>query len=409
LILDTVFRVGCDTPPVLSPLAVSRLTLRNFRCHGGLQLELQATAVVLLGPNGTGKTSVLEALSLLTPGRGLRRARMAEIVRKDACGTAGGWSVEARLHAPAGPSDIQTSFTAGAAGGRERRHISIDGQTVRDRGRLADAAAVMWLTPDMDGLFSDTPAARRRFLDRLVWGIDPGHASRVAAYERAIQQRAAVLRHDHPDSLWLNALEATMAEHAVAVGAARKQTSARLSAFAEDAVDGFPGAVIGVRGAVEDWLDDAPALAVEDRLRTELARSREKDRQSGGAAIGPHRSDLSVVHLAHRRPAEVCSTGEQKMLLIGVVLAGARLQRRERGVGPLLLLDEVIAHLDERHRRAVFNAVGDLTAQTWYAGCDPMPFEPLGAKAQVVCLKAPRASAETTGTSMPEQSTGIDR
>ena len=201
-----------------------------------------------------------------------------------------------------------------------------------------------------------------------------------------------------------------MAEHAVAVAAARKQTAAQLSAIAEDAADGFPGAVIGVRGAVEDWLDDAPALAVEDRLRAELARSREKDAQSGGAAVGPHRSDLSVVHLAHGRPAEVCSTGEQKMLLIGVVLAGARLQRRERGVGPLLLLDEVIAHLDERHRRAVFDAVGDLTAQTWYAGCDPTPFRPLGAMAQVVCLNAPAGDARSaTGASMPEHPTGIDR
>lgn len=387
--------MGCETPPVLGSLAVSHLALRNFRCHRALALDLQAAAVVLLGPNGAGKTSLLEALSLLTPGRGLRGARMAEILRTDAAGTAGGWSVRARLHAAAGPSDIHTNF--GAAGGRERRQISIDGQTVRDRGRLADAAAVMWLTPDMDRLFTDAPAARRRFTDRLVWSVDPAHASRVAAYERAMQQRSAVLRGDNPDGLWLNALEATMAEQAVAVAAARKHTIARLSAIAEAAVDGFPSATIGVRGPVESWLDDAPALAVEDRLRAELTRSREKDRQSGGAAIGPHRSDLSVVHLARGRPAEACSTGEQKMLLIAIVLASARLHRRERNAGPLLLLDEVIAHLDDRHRRAVFEAVGSLTAQTWYAGCDPLPFRPLGATGQVVFLKDPQATAEGNG------------
>lgn len=342
--------------------------------------------MVLLGANGTGKTSVLEALSLLTPGRGLRRARLADILHTGPSGTAAAWSAEARLHNAAGPADVATTFAGDPAQARERRRISIDGEVVRDRGRLAEAAALTWLTPEMDRLFSESPSARRRFLDRLVWGTDPGHARRVGAYERALQQRSALLRQDRPDAVWLGALEATMAEHAIAVAAARKQTATQLSAIAEAEGGTFPGASVAVRGTVEDWLDDVPALAAEDRLRIELEAARALDARSGGAAVGPHRSDLRVLHQASGRPAELCSTGEQKMLLIALVLAGARLQLRERGASPLLLLDEVIAHLDERHRWAVFDAVAGMGAQAWYAGCDGALFRPLRGAAQIVPL-----------------------
>lgn len=342
--------------------------------------------MVLLGANGTGKTSVLEALSLLTPGPGLRRARLADILRTGPAGTAAAWSVEARLHHAADPTDIAASFAAEAADARERRRISIDGEAVRDRTRLAEAVALIWLTPEMDRLFSESPSARRRFLDRLVWGTDPAHARRVGAYERALQQRSALLRQDRPDAVWLSALEATMAEHAIAVAAARKQAAAQLSAIAETQAEPFPGARVATRGTVEDWLDDVPALAAEDRLRTELQNARATDARNGGAAVGPHRSDLRVLHRASGRPAELCSTGEQKMLLIALVLAGARLQLRERGACPLLLLDEVIAHLDERHRQAVFDAVAGMGAQAWYAGCDGAPFRPLRGAAQIVAL-----------------------
>ncbi|MBK8209028.1 MAG: DNA replication/repair protein RecF [Rhodospirillales bacterium] len=385
--------MGCNPPPVIGSLAVTQLTLRDFRCHRSLRLDLRAASVVVVGANGTGKTSILEALSLLTPGRGLRRARMADILRAEAAATAETWSVRALLDTPTGPTELVTIFAGEAAGGRDRRRIHIDGQMVRDRARLAQTAGVIWLTPEMDGLFGGSPSVRRRFLDRLVWGVDPAHAGRVAAYERALQQRSILLRRDSFDALWLNAVEATMAEHAVAVAAARKQIASQMSAIAQAGHDGFPGAIIDVQGSVEGWLDDAPALAVEDRLRDELARCRDQDAQGGGASVGPHRSDLKVVHVANRRPAEACSTGEQKMLLIALVFAGARLQRRERGASPLLLLDEVIAHLDERHRRAVFDAVADLAAQAWYAGCDPVPFQPLEGMSQAVCLDELQSAA----------------
>lgn len=343
--------------------------------------------MVLLGANGTGKTSVLEALSLLTPGRGLRRARLAEILRTDASGTAASWMVRARIEAAAIPTDITASYAGEAAETRERRRISIDGEPVRDRGRLAETAPAIWLTPEMDRLFGESPSSRRRFLDRLVWGIDPAHARRVGAYERALQQRSALLRQDRPDPIWLDAVEATMAEHGIAIAAARRQAAAQLSRIAAEQRGDFPVVAVAARGTVEDWLDNVPALEAEDRLRTALADLRTADARAGGAAVGPHRSDLGVLHGATGRPAALCSTGEQKMLLIALVLAGARLQHRERGTPPLLLLDEVIAHLDERHRLAVFAAITAMVAQAWYAGCDATPFRPLR-DAQIVPLDA---------------------
>ena len=343
--------------------------------------------MVLLGANGTGKTSVLEALSLLAPGRGLRRARLADILRTSGPGTADSWLVQARIVVDSTPSDITAAYAGTAAETRERRQISIDGEPVRDRRHLAETVAIIWLTPEMERLFGESPSARRRFLDRLVWGVDPAHARRVGAYERALQQRSALLRQDRPDPAWLDAVEATMAEHAVAIAAARKQAVAQLSLIAAEQRGDFPAATVAARGSVEDWLDDVPALGAEDRLRAELSALRIADARTGGAAVGPHRSDLRVFHGASGRPAELCSTGEQKMLLIALVLAGARLQHRERGTPPLLLLDEVIAHLDERHRVAIFAAITAMAAQAWYAGCDRTPFRPLR-DAQIVPLDA---------------------
>lgn len=381
-----MFPVAFDLPRVSGRVAVRQVALHDFRCHRRLKLALHPGAVVLVGANGSGKTSVLEALSLLTPGRGLLRSRLADMRRRQPPeNVASAWSVSARLEVPGGPMDIVTAFEAGDAG-RDRRHVSIDGQPARGRAALAVAFGALWLTPEMDRLFTEAPSARRRFLDRLVWGIDPAHVARVSAYQRAMQQRSALLRQPAADAAWLSALEETMAGLAIAVAVARRQAAEALSQLALASLGWLPRILVGVSGTVEQWLDEVPALEGEERLRGALLRARAVDAETGGAAVGPHRSDLIVVHGESGRRAQDCSTGEQKMLLIATVLAAAELQKRERGAAPLLLLDDVVAHLDARHREAVFASIDDLAAQAWYAGCDRAAFAPLEGRAQFVTL-----------------------
>ena len=212
-----------------------------------------------------------------------------------------------------------------------------------------------------------------------------------------MQQRSTLLRQNNADAAWLGALEETMATHGVAVAAARRQATAQLSELARAPSDGFPGALISTRGSLEEWLDEGPALAAEERMRSALAEARRKDAETGGSAFGPHLSDLVVLYGESGRPASECSAGEQKMLLIAIVLAGARLQKRERGASPLMLLDDVVAHLDARHRHAVFEAVADLAAQAWYTGTDREPFQPLAHRAQFGALDDPGGSWTTDG------------
>lgn len=369
-------------------VSVARLTLSAFRCYAYRRFELGSNSVVLTGANGTGKTTILEALSLLAPGRGLRRARLDELKRLDAdgCGHRA-WAVATRIRTPSGETDIGTGLAAAPGStGRERRQVRVDAQPARSQTTLASILAVSWLTPDMDRLFAEGASARRRFLDRLVFGLDPEHARRVSAYESALQERARLLRRGVVDAGWLAALEETMAAQAVAVAAARVDLAERLSV--EAAGHGaFPGAALAVVGTVEGWLaENRTALATECRLREALEQARAADAETGGASVGPHRSDLAVAHARSGRPAKLCSTGEQKVLLIAIVLAGARLQRAERGMAPLLLLDEVAAHLDARHRGALFVEVAELGAQAWYAGTDRNVFAPLSDSAQFVSV-----------------------
>ncbi len=372
-----------------SAIAVSRLTLTDFRCFAKAALSVDARPVVLTGPNGAGKTSVLEALSLLTPGPGLRGARLADIARREAAEGAG-WAVAAEAEGFQGPVSVGTGSTPGEA----RRAVRIDGRPAKGQAALAEVLGALWLTPFMDRMFSNGAGSRRRFFDRLVFGFDPGHASRLSAYERALRERARLLRDGTGDAAWLAALESRMAETGVAVAAARRTTVRRLAADLARGAGPFPGAILGFDGGVEALLDEMPAVDAEAQIAAALAASRGHDARAGGASQGPHRSDLAVRHKASGAPAAQCSTGEQKALLIAVVLATARLQARLRGVAPLLLLDEVAAHLDADHRAALADEIAGLGAQAWLTGADRAAFAPFAARAQYVTVEAATVTVE---------------
>jgi DNA replication and repair protein RecF len=367
-------------------LAVTRLTLTEFRNYRTLRLQVAPAPVVLTGANGAGKTNLLEALSFLAPGRGLRRARIGEIGRRPTGGQAEGpanWAVAAVVATPDGPVDIGTGRDPESDAATERRVVRIDGAPARSQNELARLLGVSWLTPEMDRLFIEAASGRRRFLDRLAYGFVPDHASHLAAYERAMRERARLLRDAAaPDAAWLAALEHAMAENGVAVAAARRDTVDRLSRSLALGTGAFPRPSVAVDGTVERWLDEGPALAAEDRLRALLAGARRQDAEAGGAADGPHRSDLVVHHVGKAMPAALCSTGEQKALLVALVLAAARLQALERGAPPLLLLDEIAAHLDEARRAALFDEICALGAQAWMTGTDRRLFDALDDRAQ---------------------------
>jgi DNA replication and repair protein RecF len=370
-------------------MAVSRLVLTDFRNHEDAVLAPGAGFVVLSGENGAGKTNVLEALSLLAPGRGLRRAPLTEMARQ---GGSGGFGVAARLITPAlkqryrggaesisdalgetsptpkpspegeGLADIGTGTQPGAP---ERRLVRINGATAAATS-LAEWVSVLWLTPAMDRLFVDAAGERRRFLDRLTLALSPGHAHHSTRYEAAMRERNRLLADDvAPDPDWLTALEARMAEHGAAIDAARREMVAALAERLAAQPEG-PFARAGL--ALEGWQGDAETLA------RELATGRRRDAAAGRTLSGPHRADLLVTHLGKMQAAHLCSTGEQKALLLGLVLAHAELVAERAGRAPILLLDEVAAHLDPGRRAALFARL-EGRGQVWMTGTEPGLFE----------------------------------
>ena len=372
---------------------VTRLTLTEFRCYKSQRFETGPGPIVLSGPNGAGKTNVLEALSFLVPGRGLRNAKLSEISRAvpgAAHASEKMWAVAAKLITPDGPVDVGSGRDTQHQGRREKRIVRIDGTTAKSQAALAEHLSAQWLTPQMDRLFLEGPSARRRFLDRLVFGADPAHAGRVSAFEHAMRERSRLLRHGQPengrpvDPEWLNVLEETMASKGAAVSAARIDMAVRLDEIAgQAAAEGvFPGATLKVTGTLEDWLGEGPALEAEERMKSALKDNRENDSENGSAQFGPHRSDMAVHHLGTGQAAELCSTGEQKALLVSLILANANLQAHERGSLPILLLDEVAAHLDETRREALFGEILGLGIQAWMTGTDSNLFAPLKGEAQ---------------------------
>jgi len=384
--------------------AVTRLVLTEYRNYQSLTLDVPAQSVVLTGPNGAGKTNVLEAISLLAPGRGLRRAKLADFARTQSAGDASAlsgtarWAVAAEITAGADTTRIGTGVEASQPneGGlepsaerpTERRVVRIDGQSARGPAALAEIVAVRWLTPQMDRLFVEGASHRRRFLDQITGGYDTNHAARISAYDRTLRQRSVLLREGRGDRAWIGALEETIAELGVAIVAARRDVVSRVSAAMADGGEVHPGAHLAVQGDVERWLEGQPALAAESNFREALERGRDQDALTGGAATGAHRSDLAVWQTARDMPAHQCSTGEQKAILIAIVLADVRLLATTTGQAPVVLLDEVAAHLDEDRRDVLFDLVLGLGAQIWATGTDVKMFRGLEDRAQFLKVVA---------------------
>jgi len=380
-----------EAPRPEAKVRVSRLRLTDFRNHADLALDFPGRSVVLVGPNGAGKTNVLEALSLLAPGRGFRRATLAEMAR---IGGPGGFSVMAEVEGAFGPVRIGT----GAVPGEPGRRLLVDGEPQKGSERLSDHLRLIWLVPAMDGLFTGPAGDRRRFLDRLVLAVDPSHGRRVSAYEAAVAGRNRLLEAREADAAWLDALEAEIAATGVAVAAARRETVHCLARLIETRPDGdgaFPRASVHLAGDVDAALDGAAAADVEDWLRADLRAGRSRDRAAGRTLVGPHRSDLAVRHAVKDMPASASSTGEQKALLTGLVLAQAALVTELTGQPPVLLLDEVAAHLDGRRRRALVELVAALGVQAFMTGTEAAPFEGLGNEAEIIAV--PDAGALFSG------------
>jgi DNA replication and repair protein RecF len=380
---------------------ILRLTLTDFRSYGYLRLDVDLRPVVICGPNGAGKTNLLEALSFLAPGRGLRAAKLTEVGRHRPgvpLETPVPWGVAASLSTRDGTIDVGTGLAL-EPGRAPTRIVRIEGRPAKGAGALAQHLGIVWLTPAMDRLFLDGPSSRRKFLDRLVTAFDADHAGRMAAYDYAYRQRLRLLREGAGDAAWFAALEDTMARHGVAIAAARYDLVARLNTeLMQPSV--FPAASLALVGAVDGWLAQMPAVDAEDALRRSLWDER---RGIVGAGGGPHRSDLGVAmvapgHPSDGQPAALCSTGEQKALLIAILFAHARLQRAKRGHAPVLLLDEVAAHLDKNRRSALFAEILKLGAQAWLTGTDAGVFQELGAHTQFFTAE----KADISSLSLPQ-------
>ena len=365
--------------------AVCALQLTCFRSYSTLNVELTDEPVVLIGPNGAGKTNILEAISFLSPGRGFRNAKLIDIDHRsnEVSVVMRPWAVATQLQTPQGKYAIGTGRDPVSAGVRSaKRVIKVDGELVRGQAELAKIFSVVWLTPQMDQLFISSGSDRRKFLDRIVYHFDASHAKRVSDYEQNMRERAKLLQTGQTDPYWFSTLEQNMATLAISIAVARMEAVQRLQQAILQSTTPFPKAYIRVEGVVESWLENMSAVEAEERLLLALADKRGLDRASGRTTIGTHRSDMLVVQAEKNMPAALCSTGEQKALLLSIVLAEVRARAIWRGSVPVLLLDEVVAHLDAERRAALFAEITDLKAQAWMTGTDQVLFEGFGQNAQ---------------------------
>lgn len=363
-------------------VAVSSLTISNFRSysHARLDADISSPLKILTGPNGAGKTNLLEAISFLSPGRGMRRASLGDINRKTSKAP---WAVAASVCLSGEAVKIGTGLDPNTFGQSEtisKRVVKQDGEILKNSNQLGDLWSILWLTPQMDRLFIEGPSSRRRFLDRLVLGLYPDHSRETSAYERTMRERNKLISEqgNRADGAWLSALEARMAEHGVAVAIRRLDFAGQLAGQLELQKNSpFPAATLAIDGWVEGLLaDGSSAVDVEDAFKERLKASRSQEIAIGrSASVGVHKTDLIVTHQAKNMPAELCSTGEQKALLIALIIANARLQSMLRGQAPIMLLDEVAAHLDTDRRLGLFEILANLGSQCWLTGTDRNIFD----------------------------------
>jgi DNA replication and repair protein RecF len=373
----------------MTPSRIHRLTLTHFRNYRAASLQTQADIVVLAGPNGAGKTNCIEAISFLSPGRGLRRANLEDVADNQGDGS---WAVSAEVEGALGLATLGTGIDPPTADSSVTRRCRIDREAVASATAFGDHLRMVWLTPAMDGLFLGPASERRRFFDRLVLAIDSEHSARVSALDRSLRSRNRLLEVRNYDDHWCDAIERETAELAVAVAAMRGQTAARLAAMlrSRGAASAFPSAEIALDGWMENALSSESATAVEDRYRQILRDNRPRDAIAGRTLDGPHLTDLQVVYAPKNMPARDASTGEQKALLIGLVLAHAGLVAEMTGITPLLLLDEVVAHLDPGRRLALFEELAKLGAQVWMTGADQAAFADIGSSGEIFTVDSGR-------------------
>ena len=362
---------------------IHRLTLTHFRNYRAASVQTRGDVVVLVGPNGAGKTNCIEAISFLSPGRGLRRATLDDVADNQGDGS---WAVSAEIEGALGLATLGTGIDApGSEAPAHSRRCRIDREPVASATAFGDHLRMVWLTPSMDGLFLGAASERRRFFDRLVLAIDSEHSGRVSALDRSLRSRNRILEVRNYDDHWCDAIERETAELAVAVAAMRGQTVNKLAAMLRGRGESsaFPSAQIMLDGWMETALISEPATAVEDRYREILRDSRARDAAAGRTLNGPHLTDLQVIYAPKSMPARDASTGEQKALLIGLVLAHANLVAEMTGITPLLLLDEVVAHLDPDRRTALFAELAKLGAKVWMTGADPAAFADIGTSGEI--------------------------
>ncbi len=344
---------------------IEQVDITDFRNYKNIRFKPNQSFNILFGANGSGKTNLIEAISLLVPGRGLRSAAKEDLARYGSdMDTPPQWGIVAQIN----DGEQKTKLATGKASSARRDvFINKEKQRQSDLSRFFNA---VWLTPAQDRLFLEGSSGRRRFLDRLVFGMDAAHAGRITAYEKSMRERSRLLAIGSDDKNWLTAIEDSMVRYGIAIAAARIDVLSRLSHYTKEQQGLFPKAELSLSGDIDDWLADLAAIDCEDRYREMLYIDRKKDKERGITHTGPHRSDMKVFHAQKGQPAHLCSTGEQKALLISLILADCHMQGAERGIKPVLLLDEITAHLDPSRRQSLFDELSHLNIQVFMTGTE---------------------------------------